>query len=108
MMTENMGRALGLEIKARKRLHHLVSAVAFRWLATSAIVISDPSGHKCAALVTTNVELHGAPMSGNLREGPQATTNHAYDLRNRTMRFAIGFQIERSYSPTTAAKMIAQ
>src|SRR5438067_7260536 len=60
MMTENMGRALGLGIKARKILHHLVSTVAFRWLATSGIVISDPSGCKCAVLVTTNVELHGA------------------------------------------------
>jgi hypothetical protein len=76
MMTENMGRALGLGIKARK-----TSAVAFRWLATSVIVISDPIGRKCAALVTTNVELHDARVSGNLRDEPQANTNHGYDLQ---------------------------
>jgi hypothetical protein len=81
MITDNMGRALGLGIKARKILHHLISAVAFRWLATSAIVSSDPSRRKCAVLVTTNVELHGARMSGNLRDGPQANTNHAYMMR---------------------------
>ena len=80
-MTENMGRALGLGIKARKVLDLVVSAVAFRWLATSVIVISDPIGRKCAALVTTNVELHDARVSGNLRDEPQANTNHGYDLQ---------------------------
>jgi hypothetical protein len=54
------GARFRFRVQSSKILHHLVSAVAFRWLATSRIVISDPSGCKCAVLVTTNVELHGA------------------------------------------------